>query len=125
MRIVARALEERSEVVFGLIHGSFVEPGFFRDLDVAVFLNPDEAACNSFRSYEKELSVDLMLRLRLEVDVRVLNDAPVAFRYQALKGETCFVRDEYLLDEFRARTWDEYCDFAPFARQYLREALSE
>jgi hypothetical protein len=25
----------------------------------------------------------------------------------------------------RARTWDEYFDFLPFARQYLREALRE
>jgi len=25
----------------------------------------------------------------------------------------------------RARTWDEYFDFLPFARQFLREALSE
>ena len=33
--------------------------------------------------------------------------------------------DEDLLDEFRARTWDDYLDFVPFARQYLREVLGE
>jgi hypothetical protein len=35
------------------------------------------------------------------------------------------VRDEGFLDELRARTWDDYLDFQPFARQYLREVLSE
>ena len=35
------------------------------------------------------------------------------------------VRDETLLGELRARTWDGYLDFQPFARQYLREALGE
>jgi hypothetical protein len=34
-------------------------------------------------------------------------------------------RDETFLDELRARTWDDYLDFRPFARQYLREALSD
>ncbi len=35
------------------------------------------------------------------------------------------VRDAEFTDEVRARTWDEYFDFLPFARQYLREALIE
>ena len=55
----------------------------------------------------------------------VLNDAPLAFRYHALQGRPLVVRDERFLDELRARTWDDYLDFQPFARQYLREALSE
>jgi hypothetical protein len=35
------------------------------------------------------------------------------------------VRDEAFLADLRARTWDDYLDFQPFARRYLREALSE
>jgi len=34
-------------------------------------------------------------------------------------------RDDEFLDVFSARTWNEYCDFAPFARRYLREAIGE
>jgi hypothetical protein len=34
------------------------------------------------------------------------------------------VRDPELLAEMRARTWDDYFDFAPFARQNLREILA-
>jgi hypothetical protein len=60
----------------------------------------------------------------LSVDVRLLNDAPVSFRYHALKGVVLFVQDEDWLDEFRARTWGEY-GVAPFAGRYLQEVTSE
>jgi hypothetical protein len=61
----------------------------------------------------------------LPVDVRVLNDAPVAFRYHALKGTVLLVREADFLDELRARTWDASCDVAPFAKQYWREVIGE
>jgi hypothetical protein len=63
--------------------------------------------------------------LRQPIDVRVLNDASLAFRYHALKGKPLVVRDAEFTDEVRARTWDEYFDFLPFSRQHLREALIE
>jgi hypothetical protein len=69
--------------------------------------------------------VHLQLGLGLPIDVRVLNDAPLAFRYHALQGTPLVARDGEFLDELRARTWDDYLDFQPFARRYLREALNE
>ena len=57
--------------------------------------------------------------------MRVLNDASLAFRYHALQGRPLVTRDDEFLDELRARTWDDYLDFQPFAREYLREVLSE
>ena len=54
--------------------------------------------------------------------MRVLNDAPLAFRYHALQGRPIIARDEEFLDELRARTWDDYIDFQPFARQTARGA---
>jgi hypothetical protein len=59
----------------------------------------------------------LHVQLRCQVDVRVLNDAPLGFRYHALQGRPLVTRDDELLDELRARTWDDYLDFQPFARQ--------
>jgi hypothetical protein len=92
---------------------------------VAVWLDPSRVAREDWGRYGLDLSVALHLGLRHDVDVRVLNDAPLAFRYQALRGRPLVVRDREFLDELRERTWDEYFDFLPFARQYLREALSE
>jgi hypothetical protein len=69
--------------------------------------------------------VHLHVQLGHPIDVRVLNDAPLSFRYHALGGRPLVVRDERFLDDLRARTWDDYLDIQPFARQYLREALGE
>jgi predicted nucleotidyltransferase len=120
-----RALEARAEIVLAMLHGSFTRGGTYRDIDVAVWLAPERLSRDKRFRYALDLSVDLQLQLRSPIDVRVLNDAPLAFRYHALQGRPLVSRDEAFLDELRARTWDDYIDFQPFARQYLREALSE
>ena len=120
-----RELEARPEIVLVLLHGSFPRGGAYRDIDVAIWLDPGRLSREERFRYALDLSVHLHLQLGGPIDVRVLNDAPLAFRYHALQGRPLVVRDEAFLDELRARTWDDYLDFRPFARQYLREALSE
>jgi predicted nucleotidyltransferase len=119
------ALEPRGEILFACLHGSFQAGGPYRDVDIAVWLDSSRIPRESWSRYALDLSVGLHLALKVPVDVRVLNEAPLTFRYHALKGEPLVVRDRELLDEMRARTWDEYFDFLPFARRYLREALGE
>jgi hypothetical protein len=121
---LAQALEGRPEIVLALLHGSFARGEAFRDIDVVVWLDPLRLS----RPERFRLALDLSVELRLApghpVDVRVLNDAPLGFRYHALSGSPLVVRDEGFLADLRARTWDEYLDFQPFARRYLREVLS-
>jgi len=116
-------LQGRPEILLAILHGSFLAGGPFRDVDLALYMNPGLMGNETFRDYEMERGVRWSADLGLPVDVRLLNDAPVAFRYHALNGAVLLVREAEFLDEFRARTWDEYCDFAPFARRYLREAI--
>ena len=120
-----RELDARPEIVLALLHGSFPDGGTYRDIDVALWLDPIRLSREERFRYAVDLSVQLHLQMASPIDVRVLNDAPLAFRYHALQGRRLVVRDETFLDELRARTWDDYFDFQPFARQYLREALSE
>ena len=120
-----RELGARPEIVLALLHGSFPQGRAYRDIDVAVWLDPGRLSPDERFRYALDLSVQLHLRLGCPIDVRVLDDAPLAFRYHALRGRPLVVRDERFLDELRARTWDDYLDFQPFARQYLREALGE
>jgi predicted nucleotidyltransferase len=119
-----RRLEARPEIVFAYLYGSFVSGGPYRDVDVAVWVNPAREPDHGTR-YALDLGLALERGLGARVDVQVLNDAPLAFRYHAMDGRLLFTRDEEFLDELRARTWDEYFDFAPLARQYLRDALGE
>jgi hypothetical protein len=92
---------------------------------VAVWLDPDRLSRDERFRYALDLSVHLHVQLECPIDVRVLNDATLSFRYHALQGRPLVARDEGFLDDLRARTWDDYLDFQPFARQYLREALGE
>ena len=120
---IRQGLEARPEVAFAYLHGSFLTGGPYRDVDVAVWLDPARVPASEWTRYAVDLSTALHLELRVPVDVQVLNGASVAFRYHAQKGQPLVVRDPEFLAEFRARTWDEYFDFLPFARQYLRETL--
>jgi predicted nucleotidyltransferase len=121
---VKALLHGRTEVLVALLHGSFLTGGEFRDVDLALYLGP-EIRGETFRDYELEQGVRWSAEVGVPIDVRVLNDAPLTFRHHALKGTVLLARDEDFVDELRARTWDEYCDFAPFARRYLREAIGE
>lgn len=118
-------LRGRSEILAGILHGSFEAGGPFRDVDLALYIDPDRIEGATFREYETDLGVRFSADVGVPIDIRVLNDAPVAFRYHAVKGTVLLVREADFLDDLRARTWDEYCDFAPFARRYLREAIGE
>jgi predicted nucleotidyltransferase len=120
-----RELEARPEVVLALLHGSFLKGGAYRDIDVAVWLDPGRLSLDDRFRYALDLSVHLQLQLGSPIDVRVLNDASLAFRYHVLQGRPLVTRDDEFLDELRARTWDDYLDFQPFAREYLRAVLSE
>jgi uncharacterized protein YutE (UPF0331/DUF86 family)/predicted nucleotidyltransferase len=122
---LARDLDARPEILLALLHGSSARGEAFRDVDVAVWLDPVRLSRDERFRFALGLSVDLRLTLGHPVDARVLNDAPLGFRYHALTGSPLVVRDDELLAELRARTWDEYFDFQPFARRFLREALSE
>ena len=120
---IRQGLQARPEAMFAYLHGSFLTGGPYRDVDVAVWLDPAQVRASDWTRYAVDLSTALHLELHVPVDVQVLNGAAVAFRYRAQKGQPLVMRDPELLAEFRARTWDEYFDFLPFARQYLRETL--
>ncbi len=118
-----RHLENRPEILCAYLHGSFPMEEPHRDIDVAVWIDPARLDTGATTRYALDLATELSLALREPVDVQVLNRAPLAFRHHALKGQPLVVRDWDWLDELRARVWDDYADFRPFARQHLRELL--
>src|SRR2546425_5624400 len=70
-----RELDARSEIALALLHGSFPKGGTYRDIDVAVWLNPARLSRDERFRYALDLSVQLHLHLGRPIDVRVLNDA--------------------------------------------------
>src|SRR3989442_13901868 len=80
-----RRLEDRPEIVFAYLHGSFTSPEPYRDVDVAVWVDPAREPDHGTR-YALDLALWLERGLGPRVDVPVLNDAPLAFPYHALAG---------------------------------------
>ena len=107
------------EVEFAYVYGSFPEDRGFHDIDVAVYLTRTEHV----DLLECELSIASMLeqRIRLPVDVRVLNHAPNSFCYEVTRGEVVFSRNEEVRFCFVEKTWNEYLDYKPVVENILHE----
>ena len=116
-------LETRQEILFACLHGSFAEGRPFHDVDVAVFLDEQQATGKDAFEYENSLSVALTRALELEVDCRVINHAPLGFQFNVTKGQVLVSRDEKRRLTFVERTWIMYWDFRPVSEMMLREAL--
>jgi len=128
--IKARVTEEikaflrgQPDISFAYLHGSFLKAERFRDIDVAVFLkNPASSPLPAEIRLETELGKVIK---KFPVEVRVLNHAPLSFRYNVIKdGYAIVVVDDALRCEFVETTLRDYFDFAPFRKEYLKEALS-
>jgi predicted nucleotidyltransferase len=128
--IKARVTEEikfflrgQPDISFAYLHGSFLKAERFRDIDVAVFLkNPASSTLPAEIRLETELGKVIK---KFPVEVRALNHAPLSFRYNVIKdGSAIVVVDDALRCEFMETTLQEYFDFAPFRRLYLKEALN-
>jgi len=117
-----RRLNEHSEIMFAYLHGSFINQETFRDIDVAVYLKelPD-----SLVKYEIYLESELMGALsRFIVDVKILNNAPLSFRYNVVKnGVILLCRDNEAKSNFQERTVLNYLDFLPHYNNYLEETI--
>ena len=123
--IIARirdCLGKLSDLEFAYVHGSFIMEDQFRDIDVAVYLKTTPSS---------PLQAELDLETELDgivdkypVDVRILNVAPLSFRYHVIRyGKPVAVVDDDARCDFVELTLSHYFDFAPYRRMYLKEAL--
>ncbi|MEM2144165.1 MAG: nucleotidyltransferase domain-containing protein [Candidatus Jordarchaeaceae archaeon] len=94
---IGECLEVNCNVVFAYVYGSYARgtAGKFSDLDIAVFLH------DSGHDKYMEMLSGLPVDIDVEVDVRILNDAPPLFRYNVIKeGKLLFVKDRKVHEEF-------------------------
>jgi len=114
-------LQGQKEVVFAYLHGSSIQGKEFRDIDVAVYLETYAPEFADVVEHEISLSLQIEKKLGLPVDVKILNNAPLSFRYHATRGILLLTKDESVREDFLQRTWSEYFDFLPLSRIYLEE----
>jgi len=117
---LAEVLHSEITVVFAYLHGSFATGGPFHDIDVAVFLD-DSAVRDTVRGLD--LADRSSRATGYPVDVRVLNDASLAFQFRALQGQLLVVHDDEKLANFMERVGRLYLDIALLLRRATREAF--
>lgn len=118
---VADFLRERPEIISAYLHGSFLESDF-RDIDIAVYLTG--IGKGEALQYELNLENELNKLTGFSVDVRILNHAPLSFRFSVIKnGHLLFSKDEKVRCDFECLTIAEYHDFDLLRGIYRKEAL--
>lgn len=118
---ITEVLARRPEILFAMLYGSAAEGYEFRDLDIAVYLDRAKVATGNDYDYAFALADELEAVTGFAVDVRVVNNAPLPFRYNVSRGQPLLIQDPEIYYAFLERAWDEYLDFEPVAMQYLQE----
>jgi len=120
---VADLVGRRPEIVFAYAHGSFIGEDAFRDVDIAVWVDPRFLPGQDPVDYEIGLSLLLEREVHVPVDVKRLNEAPLGFRYHASRGLLIRCRDDEARTAWIEQVRDLYWDFEPVARRHLHEVL--
>lgn len=118
---LALCLQDRPEILFAILYGSAAEGLPFRDLDIGLFVDRVSVPASAELDYAFALADELEQAASHPIDVRVINDAPLPFRYNVSRGIPLMVNDKEVFARFLERTWDEFLDFQPVAMQYLKE----
>jgi predicted nucleotidyltransferase len=107
LNILKEKLERDDGIAFAYIHGGFIERDVFRDVDVTVWIKDVDKAFY----YTVDFSAKLEVNVGLPIDVQVLNQAPLPFRYHVFtRGMLLFSKDEKLRLKIADETIREYLD---------------
>jgi len=114
---------QTSDIHFAYLFGSFIEKDLpFGDIDLGVYF----AGKNQLQIAEAaiDLAVNLTRETGYPIDVRVLNNAPVSFVYNVLRGELINENNEDMRCKVTENTVRHYLDIKPILDIATREAFS-
>lgn len=116
-------LSGHPEIIFAYLHGSFLEGKYFRDIDVAIFVDEEKVPKDKALDCELALGTELHFAMGYQVDIKILNYAPLGFKYYASKGKLLMNKDDELRVDFLCYVWSRYFDYAIKSKEFLLEML--
>ncbi len=120
IQIIRKKLSQKKEIIFAYIYGSFVEGASFRDIDVAIYVNP--LMIKDFLDYSVKLSFELERAIPAYVfDVRVINNTNFNFIYHVIQGRLIIDKNELLRINFISYNLRRYFDYLPVRKRLLKE----
>jgi hypothetical protein len=123
MSAIAEILMQTEGIDFSYIFGSFIDVDIpFHDIDLGVFF----VGNNRLQMSEdaNNLATILSRKTGYPVDVRVLNNAPVSFVYNVLKGKLIYEKNEDIRCQVMENTVRSYLDMKPILYLATKEAFS-
>jgi len=88
-----------------------------------VFVDEGKLSRKEALEYEITSALELEKIIKLPVDIKIINFAPLRFKYEITKGEVIFSRDENKRYEFLEKTWQEYLDFKQIEKKFIIDML--
>jgi predicted nucleotidyltransferase len=120
---IAKVLADEPDVIFAYLFGSTLSADSVRDVDVAVLLDPQRTGTQGYVDAKLRMMARLEPLIGIQVDVVILNDAPLGLRLAAVRGVVVHSRDEATRQEFVERTALQAMDSAFLRRESLRDVL--
>ena len=120
-KAISGRLSKEPGILFAYLHGSFVTGESFRDIDVGLYTR--------YRSeffYESDLSFELSKATGYEVEVKVINEAPVAFQMAVIsEGRLLFSIDDDARTDFIEDVGRRYREYAHFRNIFMEAVGAE
>lgn len=116
---IATELSHEPDVLFAHVYGSFLKSEAFHNVEIGVYLSTSHFN----NAMAANLSAHLSGKVKLPVDVRTLNTAPISLRLYVLRGECLFSRDDNLRTDIMEDTMRRYLNIAPLHRHTTKETF--
>jgi len=121
-KISSYLLHQRKDITVAYLFGSFISEDHFSDIDLGILIG---SKLISALDLEIELEIELEKVVRYQVDVRVLNNAPISFCQNVIRsGGLILDRNPNLRSDFEGNILKQYFDFSRFRRRYLSEVIN-
>jgi uncharacterized protein len=118
IQALSPVLEQYPQIRLGYVFGSYLCRERFRDVDIAVLLDED-ADHQTFGAGAVGCRIGEAMRLGCDVDLKVLNHAPIEFRYAVIRnGSLFFARNEIERIRFEMLVTDQYLDYRETLRWF-------
>lgn len=114
---IKKILAKDKNNAFAYVFGSFAAGERFRDIDIAIYRYND-------LNLETEIKIEQKIAstLKLPVDVRIINKAPIAFIYHVIQeGKVILDHNPDLRADFQSLVLKKYFDFKHLRHEYLQE----
>lgn len=122
MAQLSKALNGCEEITAAYLFGSFHNEDTFSDIDIGILTHPP---IGNPLPFELALSTKLEKDIPYQIDIRVINDAPISFVQNIIRTGKVFIdKDPNSRADFESIVLKKYFDFAPFRRRYLKEAAN-